>query len=733
MDNQKNFKLNIDAGKAISSSENLNQQLKQMQKELAEMVVQGKEGTKEFEELSQKAGQLKDAIGDAQQHIKRMADDTKGLNDVLDVTKSTISVFGIMQSAVSALGVEDEKLIKTIKTLQTTQTALSSVQQLQNTLMDKSSMTYKLLNASVITYTGTSKAAAIATKALNVALKSIGVGFLLAALAEISAHMDDIKEALSTILPFLKDETKELERQKTLEEERNNKIKERLKLDKDISDAMRKLRIAEGQERDVLQEDVDKAKEHLETLKEQYNVTEHLYDLSKSRVGQEGNLERIQREHGLWSEELKAQDEEYQNILKVVKQQKTEWANAVVELNKAEKALKAYDDQLKKTTEKKPDKTTEKVEKPKVHGASSSAYDEQYREEVEQTNRFLKEKELLLAKGEMSDEDYRKAVLENYDELIRLAEEYGKETIDLEIARQKALNELYESPEAIQAEDITEERQQKIISSLQEGLSATEQLASEIFSAISSGIDNNIKVIEKALNKIDKALDKTEKSIDGHKDNLKGLYAELAESEGANRDALLESIEIERNAMNAQFEEQKRLEAEKAVQEAQLKKEQAKKERMQLANQLVLGIANTAMSITQTAGQLGFPAAIPFIALAGATGAIQTALIASQIGKLKYEKGGLLNGKSHKDGGMRVEGTNIEVEGGEYVVNKKATRRYLPLLEAINGTTKFANGGEINLPSSDNLMNYTNFEFNPVVSVVDINKVNTRLTKVRAR
>lgn len=49
---------------------------------------------------------------------------------------------------------------------------------------------------------------------------------------------------------------------------------------------------------------------------------------------------------------------------------------------------------------------------------------------------------------------------------------------------------------------------------------------------------------------------------------------------------------------------------------------------------------------------------------------------------VKFAKGGLLAGPSHDAGG--IPGSSVELEGGEYVVNKKATARALPLLEAIN-------------------------------------------------
>lgn len=52
--------------------------------------------------------------------------------------------------------------------------------------------------------------------------------------------------------------------------------------------------------------------------------------------------------------------------------------------------------------------------------------------------------------------------------------------------------------------------------------------------------------------------------------------------------------------------------------------------------------------------------------------------------EIPLAKGGKLEGNSHAEGGMPILGSNIVVEGGEYVVNKKATKENLPLLEKIN-------------------------------------------------
>lgn len=79
-------------------------------------------------------------------------------------------------------------------------------------------------------------------------------------------------------------------------------------------------------------------------------------------------------------------------------------------------------------------------------------------------------------------------------------------------------------------------------------------------------------------------------------------------------------------------------------------------------------------------------------ATAIASGLMNVAKISST--DVKYEKGGLLKGKSHNEGGIpfTVAGRGgFEAEGGEYIVNKRATAMYFPVLEAINRSAGYGN------------------------------------------
>lgn len=81
----------------------------------------------------------------------------------------------------------------------------------------------------------------------------------------------------------------------------------------------------------------------------------------------------------------------------------------------------------------------------------------------------------------------------------------------------------------------------------------------------------------------------------------------------------------------------------------------------------------------------------------------------------KFAEGGMVNGPSHSEGGVpfSVQGqSGYEMEGGEYVVNKRATAMHRDLLERINksgmtrpqsGKYKFAEGGLVSSPLNESV------------------------------
>ena len=158
------------------------------------------------------------------------------------------------------------------------------------------------------------------------------------------------------------------------------------------------------------------------------------------------------------------------------------------------------------------------------------------------------------------------------------------------------------------------------------------------------------------------------------------------------------------------------------------------------ASQLINATIATAVGV---ATALGTPIVGPILAgIAGALGAAQIAIIASQPTPT-FAKGGILNGASHSNGGIKTP--YGELEGGEAVINKNSTRLFTPLLSAINeagGGVKFANGGVLqpmtnaidnNFQMQNSILQAMQSMPSPVVAVEEIVNAVGRRTAVVER
>lgn len=132
----------------------------------------------------------------------------------------------------------------------------------------------------------------------------------------------------------------------------------------------------------------------------------------------------------------------------------------------------------------------------------------------------------------------------------------------------------------------------------------------------------------------------------------------------------------------------------KADMEKRFAIEKAKLERQQAISNKIFALfnigINMAQAIMKTGADMGYPAAIPFVALAAATAAIETAAILAQpLPSIpKFAKGGSvlaggrnsdghLIGRSHRDGGIL-----IEAQGGEYIWDRETTQKHSDIIKA---------------------------------------------------
>lgn len=221
-------------------------------------------------------------------------------------------------------------------------------------------------------------------------------------------------------------------------------------------------------------------------------------------------------------------------------------------------------------------------------------------------------------------------------------------------------------------------------------------------------LDNKLEIINEKRAQIDESISKLNEDIADSQSEIdrlqgrieeqnagsaaKSFFQSALEKELALRDQLEQKVKDEEKSKLALAQEEKRI----ADQQAQIAKTQAIIQAALSAAQFIGAIASTA-----AASGPASPITVPIVLGTIAAG------IAAVGAFTKLEDGGMIAGPSHDNGGVKGTGAfgNIEVEGDEFVINKKATKNNLPLIENINrfgAFRKFANGGQI-APSQDAL------------------------------
>lgn len=162
---------------------------------------------------------------------------------------------------------------------------------------------------------------------------------------------------------------------------------------------------------------------------------------------------------------------------------------------------------------------------------------------------------------------------------------------------------------------------------------------------------------------------------------VNSIESELENARGSRRQHLIDQLnaEIEKQRQSAAQEREIQKEQEK-VQKQQEKLEEERR-KAQKRRDIAQATVSTSLAVLNALSTRPWWVGLAQAAIAAAMGAAQVAIIS----KTKYARGGLLQGPSHTQGGIPVGNTGIEVEGNEYVVNKKTAMTNLPLMEYVNG------------------------------------------------
>ncbi len=314
---------------------------------------------------------------------------------------------------------------------------------------------------------------------------------------------------------------------------------------------------------------------------------------------------------------------------------------------------------------------------------------------------------------------------------------------------------------------------QSVMQATQQYVQAFSSIWSSISSLMEMSLDNEQRRLEKEQELLEEEYDmleeqyqKQEELEKKHTDRVNSIEDELKTARGDRREHLIDQLAQEKNAQIKALENERAIEKEKEQnqkKQQQLEKQQEALEKKRWEqnkkNQIVQATINTYTAVTNALAVQPWFVGLALSAVALALGMAQVSKIQAQ---KYYAKGGLLEGKPHSQGGIKVGNTGIEVEGGEFVTNKITTRQNLPLLEYINSkkkpltrediinyydgkerpfitksiTNKFAQGGDLPVMQDINvrdLVNYTpQTDDRPIyVAVTEIENAMENVRQVR--
>ena len=272
----------------------------------------------------------------------------------------------------------------------------------------------------------------------------------------------------------------------------------------------------------------------------------------------------------------------------------------------------------------------------------------------------------------------------------------------------------------------------------------------DIFGSIADMWAAKLEEAQEKLEDITNTYNEQTKLVEDGQNRLNTLQDTFINASDEQREALKLQMADQIADLRVQKEKERELLREKEKAQKKADELEKKQKKAQLRGQLISAIADTASGIGRTLATYGYPLALPFIALASVTGALQIATISQQMAKLR--DGGIVEGPSHEQGGVKGTGrfNNIEVEGGEFVVNRYSTAKHRALLEEINNDGKgksgpgfnlyrqYRNGGTINNVSIDYNKLADAFgqqvkQIRPIVSVVDITEAQNNLVDIQNR
>jgi len=615
--------------KSAKKGQTLTAQLKALKNEISALDAAGKGGTKAFTDLTIQAAKLEDQIGDTRERVRVLASDTFKFDAAVQGVQAVAGAFAGVQGAIALFGGESEEVNKALLKVQASLALVAAAQEFANLVTGQGALKLALITGAQTLYASSLGATSTALKVFRGALITTGLGAILVALGFVIAKLQEFAATSAAAGAAVKAaNAAQIESAKGL-------IKAQLELD-----------VVRGK---ITQAEFDR----------QISLAEFTNKLSAELLAQKRRLADA---------ELEIESAKQKRLLLLVTAPLVD-ANRVVrdaEAKKAsiiadgEKTIANLRGQFNAEEQKRiadANKTEEKAVKEKADAKVKIKEQENidlFALLDEEINAQLRTQAIIAETAVIKDNS-----IVNQTKLI-------KANLDVEVA---LLEEKFKNDEEREAERVrlVTEAQAKISALGKTGVQENKENNKAKLESDEEYTTASISLAERLANK---KKDEDKKAFDQSVQLVNELF-NLTSELGNARIAKLEE-NAAREIQLAGDDAQK-----KAGIERKLADETAKIKRQQAIADKAAALFNIAINTAQAVSKAS-PNPV-LIALAIALGAVQAGIVAARPIP-KFEKGGLVKGPRHSQGGVIAE-----LEGDEFITNRNATKKNRPLLEAING------------------------------------------------
>jgi hypothetical protein len=302
------LRVKAESEQATGQFKNLKQELRGIETELNRMKEAGDTGSKAFQELQKRAGQVKDQIGDTKSAIKALSSDTFKLDAFTQAAQGIAGGFAAAQGAMALFGSENQAVEQAIKKTQGAMALLQGVTAITNILQKETAFSQLFLSKAQKDGAVATEVATKATKGFGMALKGLGIGLLIGALTYLISNFEDVKKVVNNLLkPFdgiiakVRDFLSVISFG-LIDDSATAKTKDNAE---QVVDAFNKTKDAMKENEKVIERRIELAKAEEKGIREIYNLEKQLADLRIRNLKVEQDALKVKEQAGIATDEEK--------------------------------------------------------------------------------------------------------------------------------------------------------------------------------------------------------------------------------------------------------------------------------------------------------------------------------------------------------------------------------------------------------------------------------------------